>query len=362
MKYKKIIVNLLFVLGCLFLGNSVDASELKFSVEPILPENQFNKENTYFDLKVTPNQKQTLKIHMRNDTDKEVIVEPTIKPATTNLNGVVEYGISNSKLDDTAPYDISKLLKVKEKEAKIPAKKAIDLEIELQMPKEAFDGVLAGGITLQEKEQKEETKNETKKQGLAIENRYAYVVAVVLRENEKEIKTKLELQSVEASQVNARNVINAKLRNPEPRYLNRLSIETGITKQGEKEKLYTSKKSDMQMAPNSSFSFPISLKGEKLEAGKYTLNMIANSGDKKWEFKKDFEIGSQEAKELNKKDVTIESGLPLWLYMAIALLVLVVIGLIITIATLKKKAAKKKKKKKKRSKKKKSKKKEKLRG
>ncbi|MEG0732681.1 MAG: DUF916 and DUF3324 domain-containing protein [Vagococcus sp.] len=350
-KNKKSLILILVVLISVLIGKTSEASELKFSVEPVLPENQFDKENTYFDLKVSPNQKQTLKIHMRNETNQEVIVEPVIKPATTNLNGVVEYGVSNNKLDQTAPYDISTLLKIKEKEVAIPAKKAIDLELELHMPKESFDGILAGGITLQEKEKEKTKKKETKKQGLAIENRYAYVVAVVLRENEKELKPALELDKVEASQVNARNVINATLKNPEARYLNRLSVESTITKKGSKEKLYTSKKENMQMAPNSSFAYPVSLNGERLESGNYTLNMMAKSGDKSWKFTKDFEIGSKEAKELNKKDVTIEEEPSLWLYLIVSVLEALVIGLLFTVFLMKKKKKKRKSKKKKSKKK-----------
>lgn len=165
----------------MLLSMTSHASELKFSVEPILPDNPITNKHTYFDLLVKPEQRQILVIHMRNDTEKEVVVEPKINAATTNINGVVEYGNSNTKLDETAPYNLSELVTPEETEVTIAPKSSYDLKITVQMPKEDFKGVLAGGITLQEKEHTEDKSvNKKENQGLAIENKYAYVVAIVL--------------------------------------------------------------------------------------------------------------------------------------------------------------------------------------
>ena len=81
------------------------------------------------------------------------------------------------------------------------------------MPKEEFSGQLAGGITFSEKSMKRKTKRNTN--GLAIENRYAYTVAVLLRENETVVQPELSLEKVEPTQRNARSVISATLLNHE---------------------------------------------------------------------------------------------------------------------------------------------------
>lgn len=41
----------------------------------VIPENQIDKNQTYFDLKMQPGQKQTIQVQMKNDTNKEVVVE-----------------------------------------------------------------------------------------------------------------------------------------------------------------------------------------------------------------------------------------------------------------------------------------------
>ncbi|WP_413480102.1 DUF916 and DUF3324 domain-containing protein [Carnobacterium maltaromaticum] len=313
----------------------VNASQLKFSVEPVIPENQKNTSNSYFDLMMKPAEKQTLVVHMRNDTENEVTVLPTIHAATTNINGVVEYGESNTKLDKTSKYNIEEIVKPTVNEVKIPAKGATDLELTVDMPEEGFDGILTGGLTLKEKEEKEKN-NEKSQQGLAIENKYAYVVAVVLQETDKKIDSELKLGTVEPSQVNARNVINAKIKNVKAKYVNQLSVDTEITKKGSHEVLYTSKKEEMQMAPNTSFAYPISLNGEELKAGDYSLKMIAKSMGETWEFKKDFTIKSEIARALNDKDVTIKKD-NTWLFVLIAVLLVLFTFVVIFLILRKKK-------------------------
>ncbi|TFJ45501.1 cell wall anchor protein [Carnobacterium divergens] len=333
---KKIAFLCIIFIGVLSLIPQVNASQLKFSVEPIIPENQNDLSKTYFDLRVKPEEKQVLKVHMRNDTDKEVTVEPSVHAATTNINGVVEYGESNTKLNKTSQYNIEEIVKPAVKEVTIPANGATDLELTVEVPKDGFNGILAGGITLKEKDTHEEKKKQ-EGQGLAIENKYAYVVAVVLNESETQVDSELTLEKVAPNQVNARNVINATLQNTKPKYMNQLSIDSKVTKKGDKEVLYASKKEGMQMAPNTSFDYPVSLNGEKLKAGDYTLSMTAKSMGETWKFKKDFTIKAEVAKAFNEKDVTVKKDYT-WLYILIgSLLILIAIFLIWFIIRKKKK-------------------------
>ena len=160
------------------------------------------------------------------------------------------------------------------------------------------------------------------------------------------IKPDLKATKVEPAQVNARNVINVHLQNPQAVYLNQLDVATTITKKGSAEVLYESQAESMQMAPNSHFAYPISLNGEKLEAGKYTMKMTAygekaedgeykvktsNGSDEtykyKWEFEKDFEIKGEVARELNDKDVTIEQD-NTWIYLLFGVLLLLLLLLL----------------------------------
>ncbi|KOS63085.1 DUF916 and DUF3324 domain-containing protein [Lysinibacillus agricola] len=323
------------MVGLVWFAPFASASEFNFGVHTVIPENQIDKEKTYFNLKMEPNQKQTLTIRLRNDTPEDVVIEPKIHSATTNLNGVVEYGPTKAERDSSLLYELGDLIKT-DKEITVPANGSKELHLNVTMPEEQFDGILAGGITLEEKESA--SKKEETNKGLSIENKYAYVVGITLQETDEIVEQDLQLHEVEAGQLNARNVINATLQNPTATYLNRFEVDAEVTEKGKTEVLYQSKKQDMQVAPNSSFEYPIPLDGEKFKSGEYTLHMKAKSSKESWEFEKDFTIKAEEVKQFNATDVSIEG--PNYLAYLVGLLILLVAGLLFYIVYSKKKQKK----------------------
>lgn len=324
---KKTMKILLFSLLFMVLSNGVSqASELNFSVLPVIPENQQDKDKTYFDIKLAPLEQQELKVRLKNDTDKEVIVETTLNRARTNLNGVVEYGKTNDENDDLVVYNLEDYVDITDKETAIPANGEKELTLKVISPNEAFDGILVGGLTFKEKSA-DSKKEKPTGQGLAIKNEYAYVVGLVMHGTDTPVESLVNLLKVEAAQVNARNVINATLQNPKPDYLNQMKVDAKITKKGSKNVLYTSKSEDMQMAPNSNFSYPIALSGQPLKAGKYTMSMRVDSGENHWEFTKDFEIKKEIADKYNAQDVSIEKSYT-WIYMIVGFMFILLIGII----------------------------------
>lgn len=304
----------------------VNASELNFSVTTVIPRNQIDQSKSYFDLNVKPSQKQTLQILLRNDTNRQIVVEPQVHTATTNVNGVVEYGKTEGKKDPTLKYKMEDLVKIN-KDVTIPAKGKKTLALHLTAPQKPFDGWLAGGITFQEKEK--EPKENKKDAGLSIENKYSYVVAILLSGNSTKIVPKLLLNKIEPGQLNARNVIQAEIQNVKPMYVNKMSVRAKIMKKGSREVLYQSDKNEMQMAPNSHFRFPIPLNGQKLKAGTYTLDMTAQSMNEIWHWTKDFTIDADIAKDLNEKDVTIGKDYT-WMYVILGIgLLIIALGILL---------------------------------
>lgn len=328
---KKKIFVVLTILSVFFTWSiEIKASQLNFSVMPEIPDTQQDKEKSYFDLKLEPAQEQDLTVVLKNSTDKSVLVETSINRATTNLNGVVEYGKIDEKKDTSLLYDINELVKVTEPELEIPPNGEKKLTLKVKAPKDSFDGIIAGGLTFKEKI-KESTDNEKNSNGLAIKNEYAFVVGFVLHGENENIQPDLELTNVKEGQVNVRNVINATFQNPQPMYLNNLTIDAKITKENSKEVLYAAKQTDMQMAPNSNFSFPIPLKGEALKAGNYIVTVVASSSNDKWRFTKKFTITKENAKKLNIKDVSIEKD-NTWIFIVLfVFLFLIIIALLVLV-------------------------------
>lgn len=325
--------------------NNVEAATLNFAVETVIPENQIDKNKTYFDLRMEPEQEQILEIVLRNDTQADVRMQPKINTAFTNINGVVEYNGTDKEPDNTLQNRIEDLVKTEE-EVTVPAQGEYVLQLQVTMPKEEFDGVIAGGIVLEEvKEEVDQTKTDTTsdetedEQSMSIKNTYAYVVGITLNENDNPVQAELKLNDVTPAQLNARNVINANLQNVKPMYVNQMTVDATITEKDKTEVLYESHKESLQMAPHSNFDYPVSLNGEKMKGGTYTLKMRVTSKGEEWEFEKDFTIEKEVAKAFNQSDVTVEKANN-WILVAIGIAIIILVLFIIIIVSQKRKMKK----------------------
>lgn len=159
------------------------ASEFNYSVTPLPSEYQIDKEKTYFDLLLAPNQTTELKVKLKNDTEKEVKGKIAINNAITNSNVIIDYGENTIKKDQSLLYDLSELVDYPSSVVLKPKSKQI-VTFQVKMPSTAFDGVIAGGITFEE-EAEETTSKDSVEKGLAIDNDYSYIVALLLRQTKK---------------------------------------------------------------------------------------------------------------------------------------------------------------------------------
>lgn len=277
-----------------------DASELNFSASAIIPENQIDKKQTYFDLRMEPGQKQTVEVVLTNDTKKEVTVEVFINAAVTNNNGIIDYSQKNYEQDSSLKYNIEDLV-TSDKEMTIPAQSSKTLPIHIEMPAEAFDGVILGGIHLQEKEEQTEVKKDVQ-----IANRFAYVIGMMLSTNDNEVKPSLQLNKIKPAQVNYRNVITANLQNTAPTIVKPLSVDAKIYKENGDKVLFATKQENMRMAPNSNFDFAIPLNNQEMKRGTYRLQLEATDGNQKWKWEETFTIDGDVAKDFNKQAVGLQ--------------------------------------------------------
>lgn len=291
------------------------ASEFNYSVTPLPSEYQIDKEKTYFDLLLAPNQTTELKVKLKNDTEKEVKGKIAINNAITNSNVIIDYGENTIKKDQSLLYDLSELVDYPSSVVLKPKSKQI-VTFQVKMPSTAFDGVIAGGITFEE-EAEETTSKDSAEKGLAIDNDYSYIVALLLRQTKKDVSPNLVLHEVKPGHLNARNVIQATLQNDQMAYINQVAITAEIRKKDSDQVLYQVEKEEGQIAPNSTFSLPISLNKQALEPGDYHLSMTVSGNKTKdkpltyenqWIFEQDFRIEGEIARKLNEKDVTLKKS------------------------------------------------------
>lgn len=289
-----------------------------FSVSAVIPENQRNKNSTYFDIEMEPGGKQTLEVTITNPTDREIIVDQSVNTAITNSNGVIDYSQSDSVRDDTLVNSLQEIATAADVIILSP-KSSQTVEIDIQLTDEPFEGVILGGIHYQEKT--EEEAEDTS--GVNVKNNFAFVLGIQITVGDTtDIQPELELNDITPTQMNYRNIVTANIQNTNPIPFGSLTVDAKIYKDGDTKVYREEHKENMEMAPNSNFDFPISWENQKFEDGTYTLELTATANDETWNWTETFEISGSE--ELNEEAILDPSGIN---YIAIGIGIFLVVGI-----------------------------------
>ncbi|HEY4599727.1 MAG TPA: DUF916 and DUF3324 domain-containing protein [Cerasibacillus sp.] len=295
-----------------------------YSVRAIIPDNQIDKNQTYFDLKMKPKQKQTLYIEIFNSTNEPIEINCHITNAVTNRNGLIDYTNLNPKLDDTLLYPMTEIAKLKEDKVSVPAGQTRVVPVYLNMPTDPFDGVILGGIYFEKNVDEKETKDDS----VQITNKYAYVIGLKLTETNRNMKPELHLKSVEPSLVNYRHAIIAPIQNRHPVIIDHLKIDAKVL-DARGQVVHEQHVKDYRMAPNSTMEFVMDWNHNKFHPGTYTLILHASNGKQEWKWEEAFEIAKAEAKQLNKG--AVQDNKDMTIYMIIGLSIVIIILFIILI-------------------------------
>ncbi|KRM55833.1 DUF916 and DUF3324 domain-containing protein [Lacticaseibacillus sharpeae] len=334
---KKLVSSLLaFVAALLFIpGLTAHAESLHYTISANLPNNQLDTSASYFDLLVKPGSTQNLSIVITNSDSKAHNYSVATNRSETNTNGVIDYNKHNKTKPASLQANIEDMMPAPTK-VKVPAKSAKTVTMKLSVPTKSFTGVVLGGIRVEELDT---TSTAKKSKGLTLTNKFAYVLGLQLREtkNVSNIKPDMRLNKVGATQINNRNYISAYLENTQPTMMTTVRVKAKVYKDGSNDVFVKTDKSDMKMAPNSVFAFPINANEYPLEAGNYKLvgDAWAENGKYHWHFSKSFVITGAEANKLNKTAVDQKKPKTNWLmYILIALAILIFLILLLIIILL----------------------------
>ncbi len=322
----KILVLLLLLLYPFNLSAvSANDETVGYSVRAIIPENQLNREVTYFDLRVEPNQKQVINVEILNSSQEDIEIDIHITNPITNSNGLIDYTNVEAKPEESLKIPIIEIATVEEKTVSIQAGKSVILPIYLEIPKEEFLGIILGGIYFEKKMDKDEGK---KKEGVQITNKYSYVIGLKLKESDREVEPDLLLKSVKPALVNYRTAVIAKIQNSAPTIAEKLAIN-GILYNSKGKEVRRIEVENYRMAPNSSMDFVIDWEKKELKPGKYTLSMHANSGMQNWDWEDEFTIPKEQAQLLNEEAIEINKDYSLAIYLGFSLIVLILLSIIV---------------------------------
>ncbi|GKT03079.1 DUF916 and DUF3324 domain-containing protein [Furfurilactobacillus entadae] len=309
-------------------GHAADkTNNVGYSVKAELPDNQIHKDNTFYDLKMTPGQEETLKATIYNLTNKDITVSTAIHTAYTNSNGVIEYVKTTKTYDSTLKYKMSDLTKLRgPATVTVPANGHKEVTAQVTMPKDdKFKGVILGGWYFKRTDQ---TATGNVKGSMNIQNEYSYVIGMKYTVD-KEVDPTMAMGSVSAGMTNAHKGVFPTIRNTSARIIPNMTVKSKIINKQTGKTVKTLTKKNVQMAPNSGYRIQMLYNQDTLQPGKYKVDITAKNADHAWHFTKDFTISQQEAKTYNKKDVN-NKGISIWWFIiggALGMLILVLLGI-----------------------------------
>lgn len=300
-------------------------NNIGFSIQAEIPDNQIDKKQSFFDLRMAPSQEQELGVQIINSSDVKSKFKVSVNQAYTNSSGFIDYAKSDVKKDSSLIYDISDIATY-EPTIEVEANSSTTFPIKLKMPKEKYDGSIMAGIQVVK-----ENENENK----GITNKYGYILGLKLTETDVEIKRTLNLLSVKPAVSFSRTSVVAEIQNPTMDAFGHLKYSAKVTnKETGKIEKEVSYDENMQMAPNSVYDFAIDWDDKALVAGQYTLDLIVSDAKgNEWKFNKDFLITKKDAQEINlvTVDKTKEKAkIPIWLIILVLLIILLSLSIYIS--------------------------------
>ncbi|MDN3079821.1 DUF916 and DUF3324 domain-containing protein [Enterococcus faecium] len=277
-------------------NNSVfaDDSSTNYTVEPMIPENQQKDTQDYFDLLVSPGQKQELKIKISNKSNKVQKFNIAFNTATTNENGVIDYSNSKFTRDPSMIFDIDKYVRLKEKIIELHPHQEKYIFLEVKLPQKVFNGVMLGGINIMPIVKD--------KQVNGIRQIFSRTIALKVRVNNESVKEQIYDGEVKLDQINYHNVAKMLIRNISPTIIENVKATGSIRSIDGKELRIDKDFSDISLAPNSNFYLPIEFNSQ-LSPGKYIYEVHLVGKNNKWHFNKEFEINPEESRILNDTSV-----------------------------------------------------------
>ena len=117
---------------------------MNYAVTPQLPDNQVDKTNGFFNIKLAAGEKQTLHVSVTNSSSKAITLNVQAGTAGTSQGGVVDNTLTGNDAK-RAPYRADLLLKPSQTTIKVPANQTLDLPVDFTMPKDKVSGLIAGG-------------------------------------------------------------------------------------------------------------------------------------------------------------------------------------------------------------------------
>lgn len=294
-----------------------------FSVSSVLPDEQTDKGKGYTDLETQPGKTYTIGIRLISTGSEATTITVELNNAYTADSGVIAYDQYNRKLYHPKTKALSDLVQgTRKHKVVLQPGKTKTILYKVKMPSEAYKGMILGAVTASALTKPDATSG----QKVTINNRIAYNMGVVLRQNDKTTTPDILVGSkVIPTVIQGHKGVKITMTNAASMYASKMAVHTKIYK-GTK-RIKQNNQDSLAMAPFSKFNYFIPI---KLKSGTYKMKgTITSANGKAVTFTRNFSVTKAETKKpiVQTQPVASKPAKLGWivLFVALAIILLAVV-------------------------------------
>lgn len=290
-----------------------------FEVQAILPEEQVNQDLSYFDLAMADGQTKKIQIRVQNFSNHEITVQTQVRNAQTAVGGGFEFKTAGQRLDDSLKTPLTSVVKLDKgfERVTLKAKEAKLVTATVKMPTDHFRGMIYGDWNFTEY-MKDKAGDES-----SVSSNYAYSVGILLQGKPFKVYPELKYRTTEPILYSHHAAMGIKLQNRQPMAIKNVTAKATISKNGIFAGKHAVKLAGKKIAPNSTFTIPLSWSYDALKPGKYTIE-VAVTGENfwnklpmSWHFKKTITVSKSATENINRQ--ALKKPINKWAYVATAM-------------------------------------------
>lgn len=182
--------------------------------------------------------------------------------ATTRENGKVNYVTGSQNVTGQVPYKVGDTIDI-QSSVTIPAQGQTSVQGTITMPDQAFAGQLVGGVSFVR----------------STTSNTASEIPVILQNDTTPVKPVLKVGKASLNDLSADRVLGVTLSNKANTLVKDATVTTGVTDKNDK--VVYEKNGNVDIAPQSSFTFDIKKNIKSIKVGTYKVHVTVASGDVK---------------------------------------------------------------------------------
>lgn len=334
---------LLFLIFCssIFVTTNARADGIGFDVKIIQPDNQLNKEATYFDLSIVPNQEQILEVLINNEQEEDKEIDYQLTNAWTTMFGSIDYSPYRGKVDSSMKFPMEKLIIPESSSVVVPGKSQKKIALKMSIPPTINKGLFLGGIHFT---QRNGDNTEKDNKSTVVSNKIAIVKGIQLSYGELPEKV-LKIAKPSVFKFQHKPVVTINYQNASSAIISGMKVKTKIVDAKTGGKILEDEKQNIQMAPNSNFDLPTNWDQDEIPVGTYKAIIEAEVDGKTWQKTLGFQVDNQTKKQTraDPSEASKENPNHTLLYVVIGLVAFILLsGSYLTLKTLKNRKEEKK--------------------